>query len=278
MVTRDCTRPIMRWHGGKWRLAPWIISHLPDHKTYVEPFAGASSVLLRKHRSYAEVLNDLDGEVVNLFRVARDHGGALEEAVRMTPFSREEFDRSYQPVEDPVEQARRTLVRSWMGFGSNAHSQKTGFRSNVRRSGTTPAGDWMEFPVALRSIIERLRGVVIENRDAISVLRSHDSNDTCFYVDPPYMRGVRSGCAGYRHELSDDDHRSLLGTLVEIKGKVLLSGYATDLYSEFLCGWTQLRCETMADGAKPRVETLWLSPSCTPAGLFGGDCEGVRHG
>ena len=119
------TRPVLRWHGGKWRLAPWIISHFPPHRSYVEPFGGAASVLLRKERSYGEVYNDLDDLVVNLFRVLRhpEWGGALLESLCLTPFSRIEFEQAIEPGEgDPIEAARRLIIRSFMGFGSNAHS------------------------------------------------------------------------------------------------------------------------------------------------------------
>lgn len=125
-----CNRPILRWHGGKFILAPWIISHLPKHRIYVEPLGGAGSVLLRKPRSYAEVYNDRDGEVVNLFRVARERGDDLRRALELTPFSREEFVLSYASTDDPIEQARRTVTRSFMGFGSNSHNHLTGFRGN----------------------------------------------------------------------------------------------------------------------------------------------------
>ena len=138
-----CKRPIVRYHGGKWKLAPWIIGHLPPHRVYVEPFGGGASVLLRKPRSYAEVYNDLDGEMVNLFRMARDNGRELLELLRLTPFARDEFAKAYEQASEPIEQARRTVIRAFMGFGSNAHNRPTGFRSNSNRSGTTPARDWM---------------------------------------------------------------------------------------------------------------------------------------
>jgi len=110
------TRPVLRYHGGKWRLASWIISHFPPHRVYVEPFGGAASVLLRKPRSYAEVYNDMDGEIVNVFRVLRDPARAreLERVLRLTPFAREEFELSYIRDEDPIEQARRTIVRAFI--------------------------------------------------------------------------------------------------------------------------------------------------------------------
>ncbi len=142
------TRPILRYHGGKWRLAPWIISLFPAHRTYTEPYGGAASVLLRKPRSYAEVYNDLDSDVVNLFRILRDPGSAEElgRLVALTPYSRQEFDDSYEPCSAPLEQARRLLFRSAAGFGTGGGSRGTGFRSNVTRSSSTPADNWTDMP------------------------------------------------------------------------------------------------------------------------------------
>ena len=143
-ATKAVGRPILRYHGGKWMLAPWIISHFPEHRTYVEPFGGAASVLLQKPRTYSEVYNDLDGEIVNLFRVVRDNGAALIEKLKLTPFARQEYRLSFETCDDALEQARRTVIRSFMGFGSNALARgiKSGFRGNSSRSGTTPAHDW----------------------------------------------------------------------------------------------------------------------------------------
>ncbi|MBG7380625.1 DNA adenine methylase, partial [Pseudomonas aeruginosa] len=179
-------RPILRYHGGKWKLAPWIIQHLPPHHTYVEPFGGAASVLLRKARSYAEIYNDLDGDVVNLFRVARDHGEKLRQALTLTPFARDEFEASYVETTDPLERARRLVIRSLQGFGTAAASgERTGFRSTSTRSGTGPALDWRNYPDTLTAITERLQGVVIENRDALALMEYHDRPNTLHYVDPP---------------------------------------------------------------------------------------------
>lgn len=149
-------RPIVRYHGGKWKLAPWITSHFPAHRVYVEPFGGGGSVLIRKPRSYAEVYNDLDHEIVNVFRVARDRGAELQRALELTPFSRDDFILSYEPADDPLEQARRTIARSFMGFGSAAAcGEISGFRANSSRSGTTPVRLYDEgksFPGAWRYI------------------------------------------------------------------------------------------------------------------------------
>lgn len=259
------TRPLVRYHGGKWKLAPWIIANFPAHRVYVEPYGGGGSVLLRKPRSYAEVYNDLDGEMVNLFRMVRDRSDELRRALELTPFSRTDFLESYKPAKDPIEQARRTVARSYMGFGSAAASgNKTGFRSNSNRSGTTPAHDWTNYPAALVALAERLRGVVIENKDAIEVMQVHDNETALHYVDPPYVHSTRhegnkycKKC--YRFEMTDDEHRTLAAVLHELKGAVVLSGYPCALYDKLYAGWQRIENRgAHADGAKYRIEVLWM--------------------
>lgn len=263
-------RPILRYHGGKWLLAPWIISNFPEHRVYVEPFGGAGSVLLQKPRSYGEIYNDLDGEIVNLFQVLRTQSKDLRDALHATPFARAEFELSYEPVADKLEQARRTIIRSFMGFGSaGACGAKTGFRANSNRSGTTPAHDWRNFPECIEAIAARLRGVVIENKDASQVMLQHDGLDTLHYVDPPYVLETRSMknpyCKkGYRFELTDEDHRQLAATLRELVGMVVVSGYACPLYDEELFpDWQRVERNALADGARERTEVLWMSPNVT---------------
>lgn len=260
-MTTKPTRPIMRYHGGKWRLAPWIIKHFPKHRVYVEPFGGGASVLLRKERVYAEVYNDLDGEIVNLFRVARDHGEELERMLRLTPFAREVFEDSYAADCDPVCQAVKTVVRSFMGFGSNSHVRRTGFRANSTRSGTIPAHDWMNYPEKLVAIVERLQGVVIENREAERVMRAHDSPETLHYVDPPYVWSTRGHGRDYRYEMDDVEHVELCQFLRDLNGCVVLSGYPNSIYSDQLGDWLKVDRRAFADGARRRTECLWLSPS-----------------
>lgn len=266
-------RPLVRYHGGKWRMAPWILQHLPPHRCYVEPYGGGASVLLRKPRAYAEVYNDLDDEIVNLFRVARDDGERLALACELTPFARGEFEDSYgQLAGDPLERARRTVFRSFSGFGSAAATgQSSGFRANSNRSGSTPAHDWKSYPECLRLVIQRLRGVVIEHRDALSCMAQHDSPDTLHYVDPPYVhstRAFRARAHSYRHEMTDGQHIALATALRGLRGMVVLSGYRSDLYDRLYEGWERIDLPTHADGARPRVESLWLSPSATAPSLF----------
>lgn len=268
-------RPVVRWFGGKWLLAPWIIAHFPAHRVYVEPFGGGGSVLLRKPRAYAEVYNDLDGEIVNLFRVLRDEGHAarLIELLRLTPFAREELEAAYDRCEDPVERARRLIVLCFQGFGANAHARvPTGFRANANKNGTTPAMDWCNFPSALPAAVERLRGVMIERRAALEVMAQQDGPATLHYVDPPYVWSTRGRgnqydvtYRGYAHELSDDDHRSLLRFIRGLQGMVVLSGYPHEIYDEALPDWRRVERSALADGARKRTEVLWLNPACVAA-------------
>lgn len=263
------TRPVLRYHGGKWKLAPWVISHFPAHSAYVEPFGGAASVLLRKSRVPTEVWNDLDGELVHLFSVLRDPASAklLARACELTPFARAEFDLSYQPTEDAVERARRFIVRSFFGYGSKAcvSSAKNGFRC-LRIGENSPAVDWSRYPDALASAAQRMRGVVIEQRPALDIIRRFDRPDTLFYVDPPYVQGLRNLEQGiYRHEMTDDEHLELAACLREIKGMAVVSGYRCALYDELYVGWRRVDCRAYADKASPRTESLWISPRAVAA-------------
>ncbi len=254
-------RPVLRWHGGKWKLAPWIIDHMPAHRVYVEPFGGAASVLLRKRRSYAEIYNDLDDDVVNLFRVLRsDRADELVRQLRLTPFAATEFAAAYEATDCGVERARRLIVRSFQGFGSNGAHQKTGFRSNSNRSGTTPAHDWANYPPALARIIDRLSGVCVLNRDACDVMAAHDADEALHYVDPPYVFSTRKDAQpDYAHEMDDAQHMDLLAYLRTLKGRVILSGYPHPAYDEALHDWRRVQRKALADGASERTEVLWMN-------------------
>jgi hypothetical protein len=165
-------RPVLRYHGGKWMLAPWLMSFFPDHRIYCEPFGGGASVLMRKPRSYAEVYNDLDDEIVNVFRVLRDPTQSKELArlIHLTPWSRTEFYAAYEPSEDPLERARRTIARTYMAFGTTSRrANRTGFRAKAYRQHQTGVQDWCNYPDAVASFAERLRGVTIEHRNALLV-------------------------------------------------------------------------------------------------------------
>jgi DNA adenine methylase len=275
------TSPALRYHGSKFRLAQWVMQFFPPHQRYTEAFGGAAGVLLQKPRSYAEIYNDLDGEIVNFFRVLRDpeQCAQLLQALHFTPYAREEFDLSWQPVSDPVEQARRTAVRASMGFGSaGATKGSTGFRIDTRRAHGTAQMLWARYPDSVMAAAERMGGVLIENRPAIEVLTQHDGPDALHFVDPPYVldtRSMRASTRCYRHEMSDDDHVQLLRTLQQLEGAVVLSGYPHALYDEALRDWTRHTTSARISagrGTGLRTECVWLNPRCAAAlaGMSGG--------
>lgn len=262
--------PAIRYHGGKFRLASWIISHFPEHRCYVEPFGGAASVLLKKKPSDAEVYNDLDGDVVNLFRVLRDPLASqrLIEACALTPYSRAEFRCAYDPTEDPVEKARRLIVRATMGFGSaGATKGCTGFRLDTKRNSATAQKIWSRQPDNLAAVASRFSGVLVENRDAIQCMRDHDTPTTLHFVDPPYVHETRVSVAknnAYRFEMTDAQHVELLDALKGLQGAVVLCGYDTEIYNDSLSSWKKTTRTVAAcgqAGAVPRTECLWISPS-----------------
>jgi len=262
--------PPLRYHGSKWRLFKWLEQFIPAHRIYVEPFGGAAAVLIQKARSESEVYNDLDRSIVNYFAVLRDRElrAQLIEQLQLTPYSRQEFEKAYEPCDfDQVESARRVAIRAMMGFGSGGVSkQSTGFRSDSSRKYGTAASIWSEFPDRLSTAGERFSGVVIECAPAIDVIRIHDHPDAFIYVDPPYLHNTREmrGLV-YRHEMTADDHTELCEYLARAKGMVMLSGYDDGTYDDALPGWTKHNCRSRISagrGTKVKTETIWLNPAC----------------
>lgn len=269
------TSPVIRYHGGKFRLAPWVIGHFPPHKCYVEPFGGAAGVLIQKPRSYAEVYNDLDGDIVNLFRVlqGKESSDRLLDLLTLTPYAREEFERAWTQTEDMIERARRTIIRAQMGFGSAGASKGiTGFRIDTARAYGTAQHLWERYPAHLANVVQRFAGVLIENRTAVDIMLAHDAPETLHYVDPPYMhetrvRGAQKG-RYYRHELDDQQHHDLLATLKGLTGFVVVSGYPSDLYVEQLKDWKMTTTSARISagrGGSTRTEALWINPAAWDA-------------
>ena len=250
-------RPMLRYFGGKSRLAPWIASHFPAHNTYVEPFGGAASVLLAKPRAQVEIVNDVDDEIVNVYRMMRDQGDDLERLLRLTPFAESEYATAYEQGEDALERARRTIVKSFMGVGADSIHRRSGYRgyphNRARKGDTTCAHEWASYADAVPAFVERLRGVEIRNTDALGLIRQWDGQGTLLYVDPPYVRETRSGSGGYRHEYGDEQHCELVDVLSACKSAVVLSGYRCDMYDELLADWQRVDREV-----RGRTESLWL--------------------
>lgn len=277
--------PVLRYHGGKYRLAPWVMQFFPMHDTYVEPFGGAAGVLLQKPRVYAEIYNDLDAAVVNFFRVLRDPfmRARLIEKVMLTPYARDEFIDAWNPSQDPIEEARRLCIRAQMGFGSaGATKGVTGFRIDTKREYGTAQHLWTTYPQALAEAGARLTGVLIENRPAIQVMQQHDNARALHFVDPPYVHSTRVRGEGklryYRHEMSDEQHVELLQALYDLRGYVVLCGYDNAIYRQYLKNWESHQTTARISagrGGTTRTETIWLNPACADAlhsiyGLFSG--------
>lgn len=268
-------RPALRWHGGKFLLAPWVVSHMPAHRTYLEPFGGAASVLLRKTPSYAEVVTDLDERLREYFTVLRDPStyAELRRALTYTPFHEREFmdiRDGVTPAETAVERARHLCVLAFMSHGSDSLMPRgrPGFRSSVTRAGSTPALDWSNLPAGMDAIHERLRRVTWLSVDAFDAIDKYEGDDVLIYADPPYHRSTRSQKItrgefyhGYLHEFDgDEEHERLLKRLDASPSMVMLSGYRCALYDDMLAHWTRFDRVSQMDGQIKKTESLWLNP------------------
>jgi len=256
------------WYGGKYSHLPWLLPLLPPCHHYCDPFGGSAAVLLNREPSPVETYNDLDGEVVNFFRVLRDRKEELVQAIGLTPFSREEFYVAVAPATAPVselEQARRFFVRARQARTGLAQTASLGRWANCKR--TSRAGmagvvsRWLGSIDGLPQVAERLLRVQIENRPATEVIRIYDDSDTLFYCDPPYVHESRGDSKAYGFEMTDEDHRQLALVLRQCKGKVAVSGYRCDLMDEMYRGWTRIDApEKLCHSAKrPRQEALWVN-------------------
>lgn len=274
------TRPVLRYLGSKWRLAPLIVRNLPEHDLYIEPFGGSAAVLANKPRCKSEIYNDLDGEVVHVFSVLRSSmAGDLIRAVSLTPYARAEHTLSYETTDDPIERARRLLVRSHMGHGNNGagRANRNGWRVDGVTNTNDVAGQWAAFPEQLARWVERLKGVQIECRPALQLVKKFDVQKALIYLDPPYLPETRSksirwttGKCSYAHEMSPSDHAELLDAVASSRAMIVLSGYPSPVYDEALTGWQRLDLKARAHGNQPRTECLWINPAAQAGqGLFG---------
>ena len=259
-------RPPVKWHGGKFYLHQRIIQQFPPHHTYLEPFGGAASVLLNKPRSPVEVYNDLDERISRLFRVLRDHGAELHHRLSLTPYSEVEFHAAELPAEDEIEQARRDFVRWRLSLGGRGDSFSFTLHRVRRGMADVVSGYLSSIDEQLPLIVDRLRTVQITCRPAVDVIRAWDGPDTLIYCDPPYVPSTRheGSRAVYSCEMSEENHRDLARILHECKGKVVLSGYPSDLYTDLYRGWRSVDFDMAnhaAGGhAKARKqEVLWMN-------------------
>lgn len=254
-------KPPFPYYGGKTRIAADIATMLPEHKHYIEPFAGALSVLFAKEPSLVETVNDINGDIMNFFRVLRDQAEVLERACVLTPHSRLEHEAARDlDVSDDVERARRTFVL--LSQGRNASLRKTGWAHFQNPVGAGSRPQYIQKMVGrFAGLAERLLDVTLENRDGVQVIREFGRfTDNLLYVDPPYLASTRSS-SGYAAEFSrPEQHADLLDALQACKATVILSGYPSDLYESQLRGWFRLELiggRNVNNHATP--ETIWAN-------------------
>ena len=251
--------PVLRYPGAKWNLCEWIISFFPKHTTYLEPFFGSGAVLFNKPLSKVETINDIDGNIVNLFKILRDKPFELANLINLTPWSRDEYLESYSKTGDELEDARRFLVRCWQAFGSTT-SSKTGWRNDVQGLPySNVANIWRTVPKRVIKCAERLKGVQIENTNSLEVIEKYKFKTVLIYADPPYLLSTRSGKL-YANEMNDNDHIELLEKLDKHPGPLILSGYAHPMYDERLKKWTRKTSKAQAEKGGIREEVLGINP------------------
>lgn len=256
-------KPVLRYPGSKHRIAPWIVAQFPPHRVYCEPFCGSLSILFAKPRSALEIVNDRDGRVVNLFRMLRDRPEALLRAVALTPFAREEFQDAAEEAPEPVEDARRVLVRCWQSVGS-IYSTRTGWKLDSRPR--KPASlVWAKLPARLAAVVDRLQGVQIECCAATDLMRRLDEPDVLHYLDPPYPETVRRSQLYATEMQAAGEHELLLAAALAHPGPVLISSYENDLYQAMLGAWECRRARAFALTGQERTECLWLNKAATAA-------------
>ncbi len=251
---------ILKYPGSKWALADWIISYFPEHHSYLEPFLGSGAVFFTKPRSDIETINDLDGDVANLFRWIRDDPERLAHAVYCTPYSRQVYEEAHsQKPEDSLQQALYFYIRLQMGYGVRTN-EKNGWKNDIQgRERAYAAKDWCSLPQRLLEAAERLRGVQIEQRPAVELMKRFNYKDVLIYLDPPYLGETRKKAQYQKEMMSRREHEELLSAALEHKGPVLISGYASGLYEELLHGWRREERIAMCQSGEKRTEVLWMN-------------------
>lgn len=253
-------KAVMKYPGSKWGIADWIISFFPEHHSYVEAFFGSGAVLFNKPRSNIETVNDLDGNVVNLFEWIKHDPEKLAHEIYFTPYARQVYEDAFLMVpEDSLQKAVNFYIRLNMGHGFRTNGEKVGWKNDVQgRERAYAATDWVRLPEKILQAAERLRGVQIENRPAAGLIERFNYPNVLIYTDPPYVLSTRHG-KQYRHELDDKGQNDLLDVLLVHKGPVLLSGYDNDLYNSRLKGWHREETVSCSQVCSKKREILWMN-------------------
>ncbi len=233
----NCLKSPVNRMGGKSYLANWLCGFMPEHRCYVEPFAGGAKLLFAKEPSPIEVLNDQDGDLVNLYRCIQNNEkrSKLISLLNETPYARSVFQAwkyGGETTLDEVERAARYFFLCKASFAGDV--ERGGFGIPSKGTGRNPAMTYQNGIDALEHIARRLRGVTIECLGFADCIQRYDSPDTLFYCDPPYL-----GTEDYYGHGSfiQDDHHRLSELLHGVKGKAMVSHYQNALYDDLYSGW-----------------------------------------
>lgn len=250
---------ILNYPGAKWGMAKQIVSMMPPHRSYLEPFFGSGAVLFNKPPSAIETVNDIDGDITNFFKVLRERPEELAEAISLTPYSRDVFDDAHENRgTESFDRAYRFAIRSRMGHGFKTY-QKTGFKIDVyARERSYCVNCWNTMPERIFEAAARLKGVQIENRPALELIRKFNYDNVLIYADPPYLLNTRGG-KQYKHEMNEQDHIELLAALKAHKGPVIISGYPSDMYDCELRSWNKVHKRSYNQNSDARTEVLWFN-------------------
>lgn len=250
---------ILNYPGAKWGMAKQIVSMMPPHRSYLEPFFGSGAVLFNKPPSAIETVNDIDGDITNFFKVVRECPEELAEAISLTPYSRDVFNDAHENRgTGDFDRAYRFAIRSRMGHGFKTY-QKTGFKIDVyARERSYCVNCWNTMPERIFEAAARLKGVQIENRPALDLIRKFNYDNVLIYADPPYLLNTRGG-KQYKHEMDEQEHIELLAALKAHKGPAIISGYPSDMYDRELRGWNTIHKRSYNQNSDARTEVLWFN-------------------
>lgn len=253
---------VLKWPGSKWSISNEIINIFPRHNIYIEPFFGSGAIFFSKAAVKTEILNDLDHDIFNLFKVIRDSSKELAELIALTPYSREEYLNSYQRSGSNIEIARQFIVRSNMARAGMQY-----YSSSWRHAGPVlgsknyqrVTGEWKKLPGYILAAAERLKDAEIENCDALDLVNKYNTSDTLIYLDPPYLLSTRRQ-RYYNIEMTEnEEHIFLLRSVINHNGPVVISGYDSELYNNQLIGWTKKYIKCNAEQGKHRTEVIWCN-------------------
>lgn len=254
-------KTLLKYPGAKNRLAPWIVSHIPQHKVYCEPFLGSGAVFLNKEPAYNEILNDLDDDIYNFFKVVRENPEELCRLIEATPYSRTEYTTVYVESEEEalsIERARRFAVKCWQGFGCG-NKYKNGYRRGIGDTSPNPAKAWAKLPEVIQFAAERLKNAQIEHVDALKLIKDMHGENTFIYIDPPYMKETRKKKNQYNHEMTDEQHIKLLQIVKESSCKIMISAYENEIYNNTLVDWRKEHKSTISECSRKRTEVIYMN-------------------